>query len=319
MKRLMAWTLALLALVVLGPMLLRQLQAPEDRSFTGDTLDPARYVEVRFRNEAQGFGLAGLLFLPGGEGPFPAAVIIHGSGTSRRANRWYLSLAHHLQDRGIAVLLPDKRGSEQSGGAWRSASYADLATDTLAAVDYLMSREDLPLSAIGVIGMSQGGSIAPLVAARTDRLDWLVSVVGCSVTAHQQFLYEEGHNLRQLGVLPGIAEALARLTTWVHRRFVQRDFWDAVGDFDPLPWWRELQAPALALFGAADTNTPTLQSAALLEGLGKSNIGIVVFEGSGHALEDPPGSGDRLFREDALDTISGFIQANGNARPHGPP
>ena len=71
-----------------------------------------------------------MLFLPEGNGPFPAAVIIHGSGTSDRDNLWPLTLTQYLRESGIAVLLPDKRGSEKSEGDWRTSSFQDLAGDT---------------------------------------------------------------------------------------------------------------------------------------------------------------------------------------------
>lgn len=303
--------IGIVLLVVLGPVLLHTMQPQDRRPLEGDTLDPSRYQEVRFRNPGQQIELAGMLFLPAADGPYPAAVVIHGSGTSRRDNRWYLSLTHYLQDRGIAVLLPDKRGSEQSGGEWRGASFADLATDTEAALAYLRQRDDLPLSGVGLIGMSQGGWIAPLAAAGSGEADFLVSVVGSAVTTHQQFLYEEDHNLRQIGVLPGLSKLLAWPATLLARYVVQRDFWSAVGDFDPLPYWRTLDIPALALFGAEDSNVPSARSAERLQQLGKANIRIVVYPGSGHPLEDPPGQGQRLFRLDALQAIADFIQGAG--------
>jgi dipeptidyl aminopeptidase/acylaminoacyl peptidase len=299
--------LGVVLLVVVGPVVVQQLQPQEQRRLEGETLDPSRYEEVRFANTEQQIGLAGLLFLPERRGPFPAAVVIHGSGTSARSNRWYLTLTHHLQDQGIAVLLPDKRGSEQSGGEWRSASFSDLATDTDAAVAYLRGRDDLALSGVGLIGMSQGGWIAPLVAAGSTRPAFLVSVVGSAVSTHEQFLFEEDHNLRQLGVLPGISRLLAYPATFIARHLVQREFWSAVGDFDPLPHWRRVDVPALALLGAEDTNVPSATSVQRLQALGKGNIEVVVYPGSGHPLEDPPGQGDRLIRADALQAVSAFI------------
>nr|NIP17576.1 hypothetical protein [Xanthomonadales bacterium]NIX12366.1 hypothetical protein [Xanthomonadales bacterium] len=129
--------IGLLLLVVLGPVLTAQLRQEPGRRMTGVALSELEYSEVEFRNQAQGIDLAGLLFVPDGEGPHPAAVLIHGSGTSNRGNGWYSTLVHDLVESGIAVLLPDKRGSEASGGDWRTSSFEDLATDTVAAVDFL--------------------------------------------------------------------------------------------------------------------------------------------------------------------------------------
>lgn len=307
MKKTILLSLLAILMIVLGPVLVEQLQPAQPRTLRGELPDPARYEEIRFRNAAQDVDLAGLLFLPQGAGPFPAAVVIHGSGTSSRSNRWYLTLTHYLQDNGIAVLLPDKRGSEQSGGDWRRASFEDLATDTLAAVRFLGGQRRVGISRIGLVGMSQGGWIAPLVADQSADLSFLVSVVGSAVSTHEQFLYEEDHNLRQLGVLPGVSRALAQATTLVSRRWLQRDFWSAVGDFDPLPYWKRVRSPALILYGGIDTNVPSARSAALLRGLHNPGIAVRVYEGSGHALEDPPGRGDRLIREEALVDIRDFI------------
>lgn len=307
MKKTILLSLLAILMIVLGPVLVEQLQPAQPRTLRGELPDPARYEEIRFRNAAQDVDLAGLLFLPQGAGPFPAAVVIHGSGTSSRSNRWYLTLTHYLQDNGIAVLLPDKRGSEQSGGDWRRASFEDLATDTLAAVRFLGDQRRVGISRIGLVGMSQGGWIAPLVADQSADLSFLVSVVGSAVSTHEQFLYEEDHNLRQLGVLPGVSRALAQATTLVSRRWLQRDFWSAVGDFDPLPCWKRVRSPALILYGGIDTNVPSARSAALLRGLHNPGIAVRVYEGSGHALEDPPGRGDRLIREEALVDIRDFI------------
>jgi len=299
--------ISLALILVVAPVLISQLNQPEGRSFTGPKLDPSRFSEVSFQNREQGIDLAGMLFLPEGEGPFPAAVVIHGSGTSRRDSRWYLSLAHYLQDRGVAVLLPDKRGSVNSGGDWRNSSMQDLASDTSAAVAFLRSQNRAALSDIGVIGMSQGGWIAPIVANQPPEIDFMVSVVGAAVTAHQQLLYEENNNLRQAGFLPGISNVIAGMSTNWLRHVGQSDFWEAVGDFDPLPYWKKLSIPAVALYGANDTNVPSDRSAALLKSLGNPNIRVKIYEGSGHALEDPVGQGDDLLRKDALQDIRDFI------------
>lgn len=301
------YLVALALLIVAGPVVVRQLFPPEPRHVTGVMLDEVRYTEVAFRNAAQGIDLAGMLFVPPGDGPFPAAVIIHGSGTSLRANRWYLTLAKHLQDAGISVLLPDKRGSEQSGGDWRTADFEDLATDTLAAVEFMRGQELVALSEIGIIGMSQGGWIAPIVARDADDLGFVVSMVGSTVTPNEQLLFEEDHNLRQFGFLPGVSYAIALMSTRYIRNVRMAEFYAAVGEYDPLPLWDRMTTPALAIFGRDDTNVPTVESAERLQALGNDAIRIVIYEGSGHALADPAGQGDRLIRSEALTAISDFI------------
>ncbi|MGD9723461.1 MAG: alpha/beta hydrolase family protein [Pirellulales bacterium] len=274
----------------------------------GVKLADTSYREVRFHNSGQGIELAGMLLVPEGDGPFPAAVIIHGSGTSQRDNTWYLTLSGYLQQNGIVVLLPDKRGSEQSKGDWRTASFPDLAGDAAAAVEFLEQQDQVAITQTGVIGMSQGGHIAPLVPDRSDKVAFVVSVVGGAVPMRQALLYEENHNLRQLGLLPGVSNAVAYLSAWHLVHVKQKEFWDAISGYDPLPYWRKIEVPALALYGQEDTNVDAAVNAARLRSLHKPNIEVEVYSGSGHALEDPEGKGDRIFRADALQRIRDFIR-----------
>jgi pimeloyl-ACP methyl ester carboxylesterase len=301
------YLVALVLLIVVGPVVIRQLLPPEPRSYSGITLGEVQYSEVAFRNATQDIDLAGMLFVPDGDGPFRAAVIIHGSGTSNRQNRWYLTLAKHLQGKGIAVLLPDKRGSEQSGGDWRTADFEDLATDTRAAVDFMQAQELVAISSIGIIGMSQGGWIAPIVARDSNDLGFVVSMVGSAVTPNEQLLFEEDHNLRQMGFLPGVSYAIALMSTRYLRHVSMAEFYAAVGDYDPVPLWADMGVPALAIFGRDDTNVPTGESVARLNAAGNDAIEVVVYDGSGHAVQDPVGQGDRLIRGEALGAISDFI------------
>lgn len=305
-RRLLLAVPGVLVLLVVVPVLMAQLREEPKRQFEYTRLADTHHREVRFRNEEQDLELAGLLFVPTGSGPFPAAVVIHGSGTSRRDNGWYLTLVEHLQRNGIAVLLPDKRGSAQSAGDWRTAGFDDLATDTVAAIHFLRQQQEVAVSQIGVIGLSQGGHIAPLVASRAPGLAFVVNVVGSSLPMHELLVYEENHNLRSIGLLPGLSDLLARPAAWSVRQR-QRSFWEAVGNFDPLPYWRQLSVPALVLYGEDDTNVPSERSAARLRELGNPNIEIRIYAGSGHALESPVGEGESIFRPDALRDLQQFI------------
>jgi len=199
----------LLLVVLIGPVLFKQIWPVERRQYDWVSLDETQYTEVTFRNTEQQLDLGGMLFVPTGHGPFPAAVIIHGSGTSRRDSGWYLTLTQHLQQNGVVVLLPDKRGSEKSEGNWRTSSFEDLSTDTLAAIEFLKTQQDVPLTNVGIVGMSQGGWIAPIVASESSDVGFVVSMVGSAVTPAEQLVYEENHNLRQMGFLPGVSNVIA--------------------------------------------------------------------------------------------------------------
>ena len=294
-------------LILVVPVLAAQLRPEQSRDWEGVSLDEVEYEEVQFYNEAEQIRLAGMLFVPEGNGPFPAVVFVHGSAPSFRGNRIILTEAKHLLDNGVVVLVPDKRGADGSEGDWETASFEALGTDTVAAVDYLMTREDLPISQMGIIGASQGGHIAPLIASQSDAIDFVVDLSGTSAPIREQLLYEEKQNLRQMGFLPVIADLFAYPSAWSIRAIRQKTFWTAIGDFDPRPYWQTLEVPALVLYGREDTNVDAVKSEALLQSLNKSNITVRLYEGSGHNLEAPLGQGNLVVRQEVLDDILNFV------------
>ena len=299
----------MILVLFIAPVLITQMAQPEGRHFRGVVLEDTEYIEISFRNTAQQIELGGMLFIPSGEGPFPAAVVIHGSGTSMRNNGWYLTLTQYLQANGVAVLLPDKRGSQKSQGNWRNADFEDLATDTLAAIHYLKEQDVVAIAEIGIIGMSQGGWIAPIVATQSPDVAFLVNFVGAAVTPNEQLLYEENYNLRQMGFLPGISNLVARMSTAYLKNIGQKEFWDAIDGFDPLPYWKRITVDTLTLYGREDTNVPSIESAKKLRALKNPRIQVRIYDGSGHALADPADLGDRIIREQALEDIRDFIRS----------
>lgn len=296
--------------IIFIPVLIKQFTETEKRQFHGKRLNEMNYQEVKFKNEEQELSLAGMLFIPQVEGSLPAVVIIPGSGTSQRENIWYLTLAAYLQDNGILVLLPDKRGSGQSEGNWRSSNFEDLASDVIAAVTYLKSQDKLQITNIGVIGMSQGGQIAPIAANKDSDIGFIVNVVGSAVTMHEQFYFEEKNNLQEIGFLPVISSLIAKLSTYYHINIGNnKEFWKLVGNFNSIDYWEKIKVNVLVLYGENDTNTPTHESVNKLNSLNKNNIYIKIYYDSGHALEDPKHLGSSIFRKDALMDIKEFILA----------
>ncbi|MBI1319362.1 MAG: alpha/beta fold hydrolase [Candidatus Hydrogenedens sp.] len=302
--------IGLILVLLAAPIAAKALFPETPRSFNRIPLESTQYEEIRFANTEQDLELAGMLFWPEGEGPFPLVVVIHGAGNSFRGNPWYLSFVTQLQAQGIAVLLPDKRGCEQSEGDWHTASFTDLATDTYAAIDHVRAAYAGKVSCIGVLGASQGGQIAPIVGAHRDDIGFVVNVVGSAVPFDEAFHYEENLNLRAMGVLPGLSNVIAYAScAWI-RHVAQKDFWSAVGHFDPLPYWQESKVPALVIYGAEDTNVPSQASADRLKELGRDDLEVEIYPGSTHKIEDPPGQGDSYFRADAIERMTTFIRAH---------
>src|SRR5690606_29142835 len=125
--------------------------------------------DITFKNEKEGITLAGTLTLPEKTGNYPAVILISGSGPSNRNeeiadHKPFLLLADHLTKNGIAVLRFDDRGVGESGGDFQKATSADFATDVEAAFKYLKTRPEINKKKIGLLGHSEGGMIAPMVA-----------------------------------------------------------------------------------------------------------------------------------------------------------
>src|SRR5437879_1713230 len=131
---------------------------------------PYAEEEVSYENPRAGEKLAGTLTRPQGDGPFPAVLLIAGSGPHGRneevlGHKIFLVLADYLTRRGFVVLRSDKRGVGKSTGKYDEATSADFADDALAGVEYLKTRQEIDPHKIGLVGHSEGGLVAPLVAA----------------------------------------------------------------------------------------------------------------------------------------------------------
>lgn len=145
-----------------------------------------RSTEVSFANRPAGVTLAGTFTTPHGDGPFPAVVLVHGSGPLDRDqpvfdHKLFLVLADHLSRHGIAVLRYDKRGIGKSTGVYDGSTSFDFASDAEAAVRFLRSRPEVAARHIGIVGHSEGGLIAPLVASRDPALGFVVLLAGPGV------------------------------------------------------------------------------------------------------------------------------------------
>ena len=150
---------------------------------------PYPYVdeEVSYPNAKDGLKLAGTLTMPRTGGPFPAVLLITGSGAQDRdetvfAHRPFLVLADFLTRRGIAVLRVDDRGVGGSTGDASQATSEDFARDVLAGIEYLKTRKEIDPKRLGLIGHSEGANIAPLVATQSKDVAFIVLLAGTGIT-----------------------------------------------------------------------------------------------------------------------------------------
>lgn len=163
-----------------------------------DPVEPFPYLseDVSYPNPDGGHTLAGTFTRPETGGPFPAVILISGSGPQDRdeallGHRPFLVLSDHLTRRGIAVLRFDDRGVGESTGNFAAATSRDFASDVLAGVAYLKTRDDVDAGAIGLAGHSEGGLIAPMVAVASDDVAYIVLMAGPGVNG-EQILYAQG-------------------------------------------------------------------------------------------------------------------------------
>ena len=240
--------------------------------------------------QAKGFTLAGTLLLPKtGKGPFPAVITITGSGQETRDEalpiaglenyRPFRQVAETLASRGIAVLRVDDRGVGKSKGieTLEAATSSDFANDVRAQLDYLRSRSDIDPERIALVGHSEGGMIAPMVAATDPRIRAIVLMAGTAKRGDAIILYQMNEALEQDVTLTAETRAKKRAEQEEHIHkaveggdssklpLILRSAW--MKEFmahDPLPMIRKVRQPILILQGALDRQV-TADQAAMLE------------------------------------------------------
>ena len=164
--------------------------------------------DVSFTNVKVKINLAGTLTIPEGAGPFPAVVLITGSGSQNRneelmGHKPFWVIADYLTRNGIAVLRYDDRGIGKSEGNYSTATTADLATDAEAAFKFLKTNQKINSELIGLAGHSEGGIIAPMVAAANREVAFIISLAGTGVRG-DKVLHRQNEDL---WLASGIAEA----------------------------------------------------------------------------------------------------------------
>lgn len=152
--------------------------------------------EVTFENKKDGVTLAGTLTLPNKEGNFPVVVLISGSGPQNRdeellGHKPFLVIADYLTRNGIGVLRYDDRGTAASKGNYNASTTLDFSYDTEAAVNYLLGRKEINTKNIGLIGHSEGGVVAPMVASRNKNVSYIVLLAGTGLRGDKLLLLQQ--------------------------------------------------------------------------------------------------------------------------------
>lgn len=166
---------------------------------------PYKVKEVKFKNELENFNLAGTLTIPEGKGPFPAVILISGSGPQNRdeeimGHKPFLVIADYLTRNGIAVLRYDDRGVGESEGDFQKATTSDFAFDAQSAYIYLKKQKKIDKNKIGIIGHSEGGMIAQIIAANDSNVKLIVLLAAPGVKISELMLKQTEMNLAINGI-----------------------------------------------------------------------------------------------------------------------
>jgi len=268
---------------------------------------PYKEVELAFPNSTAGVSLGATLTIPRGRGPFPAAILLAGSGPLDRdeaddGHRPFLVLADYLTRRGIAVLRYDKRGIGKSTGKYDEATTADFASDAEAALAFLKTRKEIAPGKIGLVGHSEGGVIAPMIASHSSDVAWIVLLAGSATKGEETLLLQSDLITRAAGMsdeqvakslefdrqsyllvrqegdraaresklgelikVSGLGPAMppAFLQRQIH--WISSPWFRYFLDYDPVPALQKTKCPVLALSGEKDLRVPPKENLPLIK------------------------------------------------------
>lgn len=290
---------------------------------------PYREQEVSFSNPTGQHKLAGTLTMPPGKGPFPAVVLVSGSGPQDRdetimGHHPFRVLADYLTRRGVAVLRYDDRGVGQSGGTYATATTADFLMDAQAALAFLRAQPGIQPKRVGMLGHSEGATIALLAGARPQPPAFIVSLAGAGVSGTELLIRQQADLLRTSGLdtarlnqmrrtqqaalniirttpdnppaiaqlvpllkqaSPGVSES--SLTTMATQ--MTGPWYRYLLTLDPQPDLAKVKAPVLALNGTKDLQVAAdLNLAAIEKGLkvgGNRDVTVQQLDGLNHLFQ----------------------------------
>ena len=288
---------------------------------------PYKEEEVSYDNTVQNVHLAATITIPPGAGPFPAVLLITGSGPQDRdetlpfQHRPFLVLADYLTRHGIVVLRADDRGVGKSSGNFAAATTADFATDTEAGLAYLKTRPEVNVHKLGLIGHSEGGVIAPMVAARNPDVSFIVMMAGPGVrgdeiipaqlaaileaggaskqeaeksaAAQRELLMLSEHEKDDAVIAKKIGELSSGRTSdaqaEAQAKQIRSPWYQYFLQYDPAPALEKVKCPVLAINGEKDRQVPPSQNLPAirkaLEAGGNTHFEVVEMAGLNHLLQ----------------------------------
>jgi len=289
---------------------------------------PYSSENITFFNKKDSINLAGTLTLPKNKTDFSTVILISGSGPQDRNSvimdhKLFLIISDYLTRNGIAVLRYDDRGVGESQGEYSKATSKDLSTDTEAAIKYLKSRKDINKNRIGLVGHSEGGLIAPMVATNTNDISFIILLAGPGLKGKQILLLQKKLIEQRSGIdeitvnesqeiFKGAYEIISNFKGNDKelkinlKEYFDKKFNNSMDDkqlnsliesisspwikyfikYDPSLTLEKLNIPVLALFGKNDLQVPAVENSKVLEGLEKKNIEVIQLENLNHLFQE---------------------------------
>lgn len=291
---------------------------------------PYRSEDINYKNSRDNIELSGTLTLPKGPGPYPAVVLISGSGPQDRnseivGHKPFLVIADHLTRKSIAVLRYDERGVKESQGDYWKATSKDLATDVQAAINYLTSRKEIDQNKIGLIGHSEGGLIAPIVAEDSKEVDFIILLAGQGLPGDKNLLLQkrvlEERSGEDVSTVKQGQKIFSEAYTIIRKlegeelelelkKYFEQQLTDQLNEnqiqtlvqqlttplmkfylrYDPAPVLQKTSIPVLALFGENDFQVPPKENSEIViesfEKAENSDVKVIVFEKLNHLFQE---------------------------------
>jgi len=199
---------------MLAPVVLKRPQEPKPPF-------PYKSEEVTFFNEKANIELAGTLTIPEGKGPFPAVVMITGSGQQNRdealmGHKSFLVIADCLTRNGIAVLRYDDRGTAKSKGVFATSTTFDFADDAEAGLIWLKKQPLIDIKHVGLAGHSEGGLIAPIVASRNNNVNFIILIAGPGISGKDILMAQSALISEKSGLKPEEIEKSSKLNKAIY-------------------------------------------------------------------------------------------------------
>jgi pimeloyl-ACP methyl ester carboxylesterase len=313
---------------------------PQEEAIAAGPL-PYQQRDAIWENAAAHNKLAGTLTIPQGMGPFPAVVLVSGTGHNTRdedvwGHKVFGVIADALSRKGIAVLRYDKRGVGGSTGDFDTATTEDFASDAEAAAIWLRKQPGIDAKRVGILGHSEGGIIAPMVAASDKGVAFVVMIAGPALRGDALFILQSAMTAKVYGapddyisrrkifdrklydaIIAAPSDAAARASAkeivaeGVKEKVVDQNESENLAHdgttawfrsfiaYDPAPTLGRLNVPVLAIYGSLDVQVPGKENALVAIDALKSNPEgmVVILPGKNHLMQTAKTGGPNEYND----------------------